>query len=179
MCLKKKCDFIFFSPFLSTKSNTPASKAGPNSPAQCRCHADEKSSKPLLWRILGFSVRAREPRKELHTLNTLICLFTKGIIQQLWMLRCCGYPQLTPAGMLKGSGEREKNSEKLRTECCIQRDFRWFLWVWVSVGVFWRCGYSNNSKRSHFFLGLIHVHLLIMLSCDPSVLGKAGWVQGY
>lgn len=148
MCLKTKCDF--FSPFLSTKSNTPASKAGPNSPAQCRCRADEKSSKPLLWRILGFSVRAREPKKELHTLNTLICSFTKGIIQQLWMLGCCGYPQLTPAGMLKGSGREKKNSWEtkdrvLHTE--ISDGSCGCGWVW---GCLWRCGYSN-SKRSHFF----------------------------
>lgn len=172
--------FFFFSPFHFTKSSTPASKAGPNSPAQCRCHVDEKSSKPLLWRILGFSVRAAELKKELHTLNTLICSCSRGIIQQLWMLGVLWVPTACSAGMLKGSGEREADSWETKDSLSvayieISGDSCGCEWVW---GCFWRCGYSNNNKRSHFFLGLIHVYLVIMLSCD-SVLGEAGWVQGY
>lgn len=34
-------------------------------------------------------------------------------------------------------------------------------------------------KEAIFFLGLIHVHLVVMLSCDSSVLGEASWVHGY
>lgn len=62
----------------------------------------------------------------------------------------------------------------------MQRDFRWFLCVGLSVGVFLKVWLLLTIvKEAIFFLGLIHVHLVVMLSCDSSVLGEASWVHGY
>lgn len=84
------------------------------------------------------------------------------------MLGCCGYLQLAPAGMLKGSGGRGDSRE---TEDRVA--YREFSGGSCECGgVLEGVSTLTIVKKSPFFLGLIHVHLVIILSCDPSVLGE-------